>query len=388
MKIIKVLLLTILFPTSCLFGHNIEVSLITCAPGSEIYELEGHTGLRVNIPGVGDYVANWGIFDFNTPNFVYRFTKGETDYMMAFEPTPHFLNRYAATGRAVLEQTVDLSDEEAEMLLNLMQTNALPENRTYRYNYIKDNCATRPFSLICRSVGDSLILNDSPEFVSFRDAMMNFHSNYPWYQFGIDLALGSDIDRQTTLRDEIFAPVRLAEIIRTAKRKDGRPIISSERMLVVAENSPVLPPTPFFLSPLFISFIVAAITLFLCIYSILHRTKAKIWTFILYMIFGLCGLVLTFLIFISSHEATGHNWLYLCLNPLPLIIALSLLIKRLEKLSYLLQIINFALVFILLIIAAAGIQHLNIAFYPLIVSDLMCSATYIYIYKCQKKFHN
>ena len=30
-----------------------------------------------------DSVWNFGIFDFREPNFVYRFVKGETDYMVA-----------------------------------------------------------------------------------------------------------------------------------------------------------------------------------------------------------------------------------------------------------------------------------------------------------------
>ena len=58
-----------------------EVSLITCAPGKEIYQLEGHSALRIKRPGSYDVAVNWGVFDFNAPNFVYRFVKGETDYI-------------------------------------------------------------------------------------------------------------------------------------------------------------------------------------------------------------------------------------------------------------------------------------------------------------------
>ena len=171
------------------------ISLITCGPGQEIYELEGHSGLRILIPEETDMVANWGVFDFNTPNFAYRFTKGETDYMMAFEPTSNFLNRYHQNGRSVKEQVLALSDEETEAIIRMMQVNALPENRTYRYNYIKDNCATRPLELISIAIEDTLTFCEKPEFDSFRDAMKFYHMNYPWYQFGIDLALGGDIDK-------------------------------------------------------------------------------------------------------------------------------------------------------------------------------------------------
>ena len=70
-----------------------KVSLVTCAPGRQIYELEGHTGLRLQWEG-NDMVANWGLFDFNSPNFVYRFVKGETDYCAGICPTPYFIHQY------------------------------------------------------------------------------------------------------------------------------------------------------------------------------------------------------------------------------------------------------------------------------------------------------
>ncbi len=42
------------------------VSLITCAPGSDIYELEGHTALRIRSPRF-DVAVSYGVFDFNSP---------------------------------------------------------------------------------------------------------------------------------------------------------------------------------------------------------------------------------------------------------------------------------------------------------------------------------
>lgn len=50
-------------------------SLLTVAPGNEVYELDGHTGLRYRGTDGTDFVVNWGVFDFNSPNFLYRFVK-------------------------------------------------------------------------------------------------------------------------------------------------------------------------------------------------------------------------------------------------------------------------------------------------------------------------
>ena len=43
------------------------VWLVTCYPGTDIYELEGHTALRIGMPGRADYAVNWGILTSTRP---------------------------------------------------------------------------------------------------------------------------------------------------------------------------------------------------------------------------------------------------------------------------------------------------------------------------------
>lgn len=69
---------------------SIRFSLMTCAPGSEIYSLFGHTAIRYeNYTRHVDVVFNYGMFSFNTPHFVLRFIKGETDYQLGITPYPY-----------------------------------------------------------------------------------------------------------------------------------------------------------------------------------------------------------------------------------------------------------------------------------------------------------
>ncbi|EKC52967.1 hypothetical protein OBE_12828, partial [human gut metagenome] len=37
-----------------------------------------------------DWVFNYGMFSFNTPHFIYRFVKGETDYELGVTRYPYF----------------------------------------------------------------------------------------------------------------------------------------------------------------------------------------------------------------------------------------------------------------------------------------------------------
>ena len=192
------------------------VSLLTCAPGELVYELEGHTGLRFRT-STTDIVVNWGLFDFNSPGFIYRFVRGETDYTVGAAPTEWFLNQYRHQGRSVTEQVLNLTPTEALRLQQLVADN-MQNNPVYRYNYVKDNCSLRPLRLIEKALApDSIHFTDTVAAgTTFRSMMTDFHRSYPWYQFGIDLALGSGIDYRITTAEAAFAPVTLQKLAASA----------------------------------------------------------------------------------------------------------------------------------------------------------------------------
>ena len=132
-------LITMFLLTACVImaqavAPRLQASLVTCMPGPEIYELEGHEAIRihgVNSRGEAmDSVWNYGVFDFNTPGFIYRFVRGETDYMVWGYPFEWFMPQYVERGSKVVEQQLNLTEEETLRLLRLLQTNALPANRT------------------------------------------------------------------------------------------------------------------------------------------------------------------------------------------------------------------------------------------------------------------
>lgn len=371
---------------------TLRVSLITCRAGANIYELEGHTALRfVDTASGDDVTVNWGLFDFDAPNFVYRFVKGETDYCVGAAPTPFFLNAYGRQGRTVMEQELNLTLAQAYRLRELVIENLRPENRIYRYNYVLDNCSTRPLRLIERVVGDTLSFESAalaPEVTTtFRNAMRHYHANYPWYQFGIDLALGSGIDRPITLAEAAFAPESLEIMMESAMLPGGEKVVKATSTLVngTAEGGP-LPATPWWLTPIFWCSVVAIISLYLSVKQLRSgnfrgTTATRIFDTFLFGLFGVLGLILTFLIFVSVHEATSPNWLYLWLNPLCFIAMAGAWAKRAKVLLFSYQIANFALLIALVVIFLCGIQSPNPAFYPLILADMMRAIAYILTYR-------
>lgn len=358
-------------------ADDIRVSLLTARAGADIYQLEGHTALRIQSPDRGDYVINWGLFDFAAPNFVYRFVKGETDYMAGAAPTDRFLEMYRREGRVVVEQALNLTPFEKLRVIELTDNNLMPANRVYRYNYVLDNCATRPLAVIERAICDTLSLGatslPAKSVSTFRNAMRHYHVNYPWYQFGIDLALGSGIDRRISSREMSFAPEALEEMMSSAERSDGAKLVEGTSVLVGADGvSPVLPPTPWYLAPMFWCSLVLLVSLCVSIGQIRRKSPgvaSKVFDTLFYLAMGLAGCVIIFLVVISVHEATSPNWLLLWLNPLCFIPVMAVWVKRMEKLLFSYQILNFASLIVLLVLFGCGVQSPNAAFIPLIVAD-------------------
>jgi hypothetical protein len=381
-KYILLALMMVIGVCSKAMPNDTIVSMVTFYPGQDVYELEGHSAIRVTTPQA-DVAVSYGMFDFNAPNFIYRFVKGETDYWVATLPWHAFEMAYVGQGRRIVEQQINLSSQETQRLLDLLSENLQPENRVYRYNYVKDNCATRPLRIIERAFGDSIVLGKPVGEVageqSFRKMMTYYHRNYPWYQFGIDLALGSGIDYELNNREKSFAPIVLADQLENAI-VGGRKVVVSTRVIndvdaYAAEESP----TAWCLTPIVVFTIILVIVITVTVWDIRRRKVTAAVDAVLYSVLGLAGCLLTFLIFVSTHEATSPNWLYLWINPFCFIAAIGVWIKRAEKLVKCYQIVNFVTLLAFVVVWACGIQHGNIAFLPIIAADLARSACFLLV---------
>lgn len=363
----KTLLALLMSLTALTAMPSLHVSLLTAMPGTEIYELEGHTAVRLLDPRRNlDVVVNWGVFDFNSPGFVWRFVKGDTDYMCAPQHTALFLEAYRRQGRTVVEQRLALDSIQAVRLEQLIALNLEPDNRTYRYNYVKDNCATRPLMLI-EAAMQRQIVPDSASFTTFRREMRRYHRQYPWYQFGIDLALGSGIDSPIGPRQASFAPVYLMDQVARSGDVTGTHTYPPKETIQPT-------PTPWWLTPMAMA--IALLTASAAMLLAPPRAQ-KIFDTILFSLFAIAGTIIFFLVFVSTHEATSPNLVILWLNPLCLLGAILPWIKKAQKMQICYFFVNFALILLLALLAPLTGQSLNAAFWPLMAADMLRSAHYI-----------
>jgi hypothetical protein len=360
------------------------ITFVNFYPGSVIYELEGHSALHITMPGT-DVAVNFGLFDFNKPNFVYRFVSGETDYFVGTMPWRWFIQHYVENQRRIVEHELNMTSAQKSRLIELLKEQLRPENCTYRYNYVKDNCATRPLRMVELAIGDTILLGKSAltangERISFRDVMRHYHRNYPWYQFGIDLALGSGIDYELNSRETAFAPVLLDSQIGDARTGSGARLVNRTTVYYDApEDAAVEAPTAFMLSPMFVCCLVLVLSVLISYRDQKRKEVSKWFDTVLFGIYGIAGLLLSFLIFVSTHEATSPNYLYVWLNPLCFIPAIFIWLKKGKTLVYYYQIANFAAVLLLMLSWYFLPQSANAAFFPLMLAGLMRSASYINI---------
>lgn len=363
---------------------SLRVSLITAAPGPEVYELYGHTALRIRGCDDGvpfDSVWNYGVFDYEEPNFVGRFVAGDLNYAVSGYPFQWFLPEYERAGRTVTEQTLDLTAAQARTLRRNLQINCLPQNRKYRYDYVRNNCSTRVSDRLEEVLGVTLLSPDAKAtFPTYRAAMKHYHSHYPWYDLGIDLALGLPVDTLITPHDEGFLPLTLSTRVAGARLPDGRPLVSQTNILYAGVPDATLPPTPWWKGPVFWGWVLFVLTV---VYTVKEWRAGKSYRWgeaLFFLWVGLAGCLIAYLALFSSHEAARPNLLLVWLNPLALAVPACIWSRRTRPLAVAYMIANIIALCTLSAIWPFQAQTWNIALWPLIATDIALSAAYAGIY--------
>lgn len=360
-----------------------QISILTAAPSDEaVFTLYGHTAVRVkdSLHKI-DLVFNYGIFDFSKPNFIYRFTKGETDYKLAAYNFQHYIIEYQMRGSEVTEQVLNFTPNEINKIWNALYINVQPENCVYRYNFFFDNCATRPVAIVEEQVDGKIKYNDPPEPQTFRDLINYCTRNNSWLTFGCDLALGSPTDRVATPHEMMFLPVYLKEEFdkATIVNPDGteRKLVKSTTRLAEELTDDDQGEKEWF-TPMLCSMIIFLLVSLITYMEWKKKTYFRLVDCILFLLAGVAGTVLFFLCFISTHPCIWPNWSIVWLQPFDLVAVILFAVKKYGKAAYYYHFINFAALTLLLAGWYFIPQHLNIAFIPLVATLWLRSGFGVY----------
>lgn len=319
------LLLLILFLAPLTKAQQIEAqlsdaafaSILTCGPGEEFYTTFGHSAIRICDSSMGiDLVYNYGTFDFNTPGFYWTFACGQLDYRLSRETFQSFLFGYAYEGRAVWEQRLMLSNQELNNLFILLETNHLPQYRYYKYDFFRDNCATRVRDMVSNCL---VHRNLSPETEtdtnrSYRNIIYdNTETSLLWWRLGVDIALGQRCDHRCSNYEYMFSPIEMMHQFDTMKVSDTQQPISNGTQQLLEETRTPLQRS---INPTLVFWVLFFAIMLLTLFEQLRLWNLKWLNALLYGATFIISLVILFLWFFSEHYCTKFNLNILWASPL------------------------------------------------------------------------
>ena len=290
---------------AALLSSEARVSLLSCAPGEELYAKFGHTALRIEDPeNALDVVFNYGIFDFNTDHFYWKFVRGETWYELGAAPYHWFIHEYIVTHRPVYEQVLNLDSTQTAALWEALMRNYEPQNRSYLYNFVFDNCATRPYQLIADAIGAPI----ESEYTgwcgqTYRSFIRHYIGRFSWSNAGIQLLFGPKADRVMSDQQRLFLPEELMAYMQQAHTADGA-LLVLEGQIAPFEIEP---------TPWYATWVVGLVLYFLLIAGISYydrrRGQWSKWPEIVAAVpYVLLLIVVFFLTFFSCHPLVGFSW--------------------------------------------------------------------------------
>ena len=288
-----------------------EISIVTAGPGEELYEKFGHAAIRIKDPVLNlDLIYNYGVFDFNQPNFLLNFADGKMYYVLARYDFKYFLASYERDRRWVKQQVLALNQAEKQHFFLYLENNALLENATYLYDPFFNNCASKLKDIIATILNDNVVLESEniPNKKTLRTLMNKEITWNTWGNFGINLITGTilDIERNqlayTYLPDYLFKTIKNGTIKRNNKVID---LVQREEILLNFEETSNA--TAIF-NPLFFFALVLLGVLFITYKDIRKVQRTKWLDFIIFFVTGIIGLVLTYFWFFSSHKTAPNNF--------------------------------------------------------------------------------
>lgn len=346
-----------------------EVSIVTAGPGEELYEAFGHTAIRIKDPILNlDLIYNYGVFDFNQPNFYSNFAKGNMIYSLARYDFKYFLASYKRDKRWLKQQVLNLTQQEKQNYFTFLEKNASPKNRNYKYDPYFNNCATILRDITKNTLGNKVVFNNNKEKeLTFRQLTNNEIYWNSWGTFALNLIAGTKLDQIASFEEQMFLPDYVYSSFKDATvfiKNQPEKLIQKESILLDFKEKA---PTSSIFSP-FLIFVILTILVIYITYKDFKNNKITKWLdFILFFTTGFIGSILCFLWFFSSHLTAPNNFNCLWAFAPNLIVAFLLLKNNPKKwLTYYYKILVILLL-IIPILWVFKIQVFTITTIPLLI---------------------
>ncbi len=358
-------------------GSRLQISLLTCTPGDELYSTFGHSAFRViDSNSVTDLVYNYGTFNFEDEGFYLKFVQGKLLYYVSVENFSNFKYDYQSENRSITEQVLQLTAEEKSRISIFLNDNLKPENKYYKYDFFFDNCTTRLRDIIKKQHDSSFCKRlVMPAHSRFRQAIHEYldKNDKDWSKLGIDILLGLPCDGLMTAEQEQFLPDNLMKSLDSSNQQHL--YVASEKQLYTLIPTPADTNifNPFTVFSLFLLFVVLLDffsrkqTGFTLVKGILTGLDGLI-----FFLTGTLGIILIFMWLGTDHSMCKNNFNLLWAFPPHFIMAFFVNSKKAWVKKYFG--FNSALLILLLISWFFLPQQLNTGLIPFVLLLLYRSA--------------
>lgn len=371
------LIVQISFAQDITLSPNAEISVLTIAPGTSLNDAFGHNAFRIHDPINNlDKTYDYGRFDFEAPNFYLNFARGKLNYSLGTSNYYDFLSFYIRQNRSVKEQILNLSQNEKQKLFNFLVNNYKPENRNYLYEFFFDNCATKIKDVANIAVNNNIKFKAPKglETKTFRTLIQENLNKNSWGSLGIDVALGSVIDKQATPEDYMFLPKNIHAFFEVATINNNRSLVKESKILYEKGKKPES--NSFLTSPLFIFGIIGLLMLYIT-YTDYKKNKQSKWLDVtLFSITGIIGVLILLLWFATDHKGTHQNYNLLWACALNILVIGQLFRKKVS--AWFIKYLKFLIILLGLLTLhwVIGVQVFAIGLIPFLVALLI---RYLYL---------
>lgn len=360
-----------------------EVSVLTVDQGKNLSDAFGHSAFRIKDRSRNlDIVYGFGNYDFEAPNFILKFARGKLNYLVSKKKFNEFFDMYRFYDRTIEEQKLDLNQQQKQSLYNFLVNNYKPENRKYLYDFFYDNCATRIRDVANTATNQSIIYSDleNKNNTTFRDLIHEHVGHNTWGSFGIDIALGSLVDRVATKEEQMFLPIYIYKHFENAKL-NAKPLVKGVNTIYKSRDSNGYS-TNFIFSPIVITTFIAFLILFFTYKNHKENTRSKWLDVSIFAVTGIAGVLLLLLWFGTDHTATGYNYNLLWAFPLNIFVIGQLFAKQIK--NWFRSYLKFLVIMLTLMSMhwIIGVQAFALGFLPLLIALIV---RYVYLIRIFKK---
>ena len=364
-------LLVLIFFSPNIYANELEnknrykISILSIGEGPSLVDAFGHTAIRVKDAQLkNDIVFNFGVYDFNSPNFYSNFVKGRPEYKLAIQNYSNLIQNYIRQKRYIVEHQLNLDQNSTKIIIDLLVEKL--NDPYYIYDYFRDNCTTRAANIVIDKTNNKFKDDKlkSEAILTYRDLIHRKINENSWAALGIDLCLGAIIDKKINTRETFFLPENLMNYLDLYEGDiiKRNIIYSPESEISYRENLP---------SPLLINLILSLIIVAITIFNFKSNKWNKSLDSLIFLISGSIGILIIYLWFFSNHFAGAQNFNFLWAFPLNFALIFAIYKNKIPNWSIGFIKLLIIMIILLLLHWSTGVQKYNLTLLPIFVALLI-----------------